>query len=140
MRATLLDRMNHRFRLFEELVGKVSDSDFRRSLDVPRSKTIAEHLWCVVGARQSYRRALEAGEWVGFQCSLDESADRREYLAELERSARELRGTVEAITEWTDGREALLAQLHEHETIHEGQLIRQVYALELKMPNSSFWA
>lgn len=140
MLTVLLDQLNTRFGMFEELAASVNDADFHRRLDTPRSKTIAEHLWCVLGARQSYARALKAGEWTGFQCSLEESAGREEFLAELERSARELNQTVNAVTDWTDGRKQLLAQLHEHETMHEGQLIRQVYGLGLEMPKSSFWA
>ncbi|MGL5010629.1 MAG: hypothetical protein ACRC6I_12165, partial [Paracoccaceae bacterium] len=35
-----------------------------------RSNTIGNQFWCIVGARESYGRAFDAGAWQGFSCSL----------------------------------------------------------------------
>ena len=102
-----------------------------------RSNTIGAQFWCVVGARESYTRALEHGEWQGFSCSLDGSAtgDKPQVEAGLARSRRRFSDVVAGL-EWTEDRDRLLLALLEHEAQHHGQLIRYVYALDLEFPES----
>ena len=59
---------------------------------------------------------------------------------ELEALDRSEEALIEVLgdLEWTDAREHLLLDLLEHETQHQGQLIRYVYALDRPFPES--WA
>jgi len=136
----VLTNLEKRFDVFVELLAKVDDTDFHKKLDVPKNKSIAEHLWCVIGARQSFARAIQAGEWQGFDCSLDAKAGTTDYKAALDKATTVFHQTVKQVDDWTEDRQALLAKLYEHEVIHEGQLIRHVYGMGLSMPSSSQWA
>ncbi len=45
-------------------------------------------------------------------------------------------GKTLAAIEWTDAKDGLLVDLLEHETMHQGQLIRYVYGLGFSFPES----
>ncbi len=47
---------------------------------------------------------------------------------------------VDGVDNWTSEREALLLKLSEHEVMHEGAIIRHMYACELDIPSSVQWA
>ena len=136
----ILTNLEKRFDVFDDVLATVDENDFHKTLDVPKNKSIAEHLWCVIGARQSFARAIQAGEWQGFECSLYTEAGPADYKTALDKATAEFHRTVRDLGNWSDDRQALLAQLHEHEVMHEGQLIRQVYGLGLSMPATSQWA
>lgn len=140
MREVIINNMQQRFGALSDLAAALDATDYSKNLAVERSKSIGEHFWCLVGARESYFRALEAGEWQGFDCSLkDHNVSQPEFIAALNRTADEF-SYVLARTHWALATEQLLAELYEHEVMHEGQLIRLIYGLHLTMPASSKWA
>ena len=101
-----------------------------------RSNAVGEQLWCVVGARESFARAIEAGEWSGFSCSLTatETREREAVLAALSQSADGVLAAIGDLDPQDDDRCRFALQLLEHETAHHGQLIRYLYGLELPIP------
>ena len=102
------------------------------------SNTIGQQLWCVVGARESYARAIAAGGWQGFECALPSAqiADPAAAAVHLRRAAGEAESAIAATTDWTPDRTRLLMSLLEHEVQHHGQLIRYLYANRLPIPAS----
>lgn len=139
MRDVLVEALTARFAAYGELVESVDDGAFAARPDVPRHKTLAEHLWCVVGARESYARAIEAGAWSGFACSLA-GTSRDDFAAALASSSDAARAAIAGVVAWTPEHEKLLVALFEHEVMHEGQLIRHLYAIERSVPASFPWA
>lgn len=102
--------------------------------DVP-SNTMGEQAYCIIGARESYLKALKKGHWVGFDCSLIDSDDKplinsklEETHANIERFL--LETSIDNITS------NLLFDLLEHEVQHHGQLIRYAYANKINFPKS----
>lgn len=98
-----------------------------------RSNTIGEQFWCIAGARESYSRAYDAGEWKGFTCSLDEPHSPDVLQAVLSDSRTEIVAKLYE-TALDAARETILADLLEHEVQHHGQLIRYFYANGLPFP------
>ena len=139
MKDIVIDHIQQRFGVLRELAESLTDSQLSMKLDLAKSKSAVEHFWCVVGARESYFKALLVGKWSGFSCSLTDSSNRSDYIAALQRTETQFHSIVEQ-TSWSSDTEELLVNLLEHETMHEGQLIRLVYGLNLKMPISSKWA
>ena len=123
--------------LFRELVASIAEPVLAESLPGLPSNSIGAQLWCVVGARESYGRAIEAGEWSGFACSLSgESTHVRDrVLAALEASSARLLEIFDAV-EWSAATCALALDCLEHEASHQGQLIRYLYGLDLEIPPS----
>lgn len=132
----VLGHLDRSFAAWDDLVRALPDEALRYSLSVP-SNTIGEQAWCVVGARESYTRAIAAGAWQGFACSLgaNDLAKGSDVLEGMRRSARAFRDATEGI-EWTDARVQLLLDLLEHENQHQGQLIRYCYAHRIDFPDS----
>ena len=135
----VLMHIRARFQSYDELAQQMSDDLLDKNVPVPRNKTIAEHLWCVVGARESFSRALAAGAWTGFSCSLEDQRQ-RSFIDALKSSGDAFNRVVAEIDDWSTARQDLLLDLLEHEVMHEGQLIRHVYALGETVPKSWKWA
>lgn len=139
MRETIVKNLERRFLSYGELIDSIDEAMLVAALDVPKHKTLKEHLWCVVGARESYTRALTAGQWEGFSCSMT-SYTKGDFQSALSRAAGAARDAIEGIDEWTNDHDALLATLAEHEVMHEGQIIRHIYGTGGTLPSSWKWA
>jgi hypothetical protein len=116
-----------------ELARSLDDESMGRRLQDP-SNTLWDQFWCMVGARESYARAITAGEWVGFGCSL--TADDRGSQPRVVEALQSSRDEVQQAMSLPDPREQLILDLLLHETQHHGQLIRYVYGLGLEFPES----
>jgi hypothetical protein len=139
MRTKIIENLKARFGAYADLIAAVDEALIGQKIDVPKHKSLGDHLWCVVGSRESYGRALVAGGWQGFACSM-KAFSRDDFAAKLDDSARDLLAVIDGVSDWTPAREALLADLAEHEVMHEGQIIRHMYALERTLPASWKWA
>ncbi len=84
MNDILKTRLDRAFTLTRDLVAHLDEGAL--GLDLPNlpSNRIAGQLWCIVGARESYLRAIEAGGWQGFTCSLSAPRVKGSVLAALE--------------------------------------------------------
>lgn len=132
MSQTTYERLVEEMPLFEDLIVAMSDTAMELGLPV-RSNTIWDQLWCVVGARESYAKAIASGEWAGFSCSLT-ATDRgsRKKMAEALASSRVM---MEESGKSSPDSPFLLDVLL-HEAQHQGQLIRYIYGLDLAFPAS----
>ena len=139
MRDTIIKALMERFRAYDDLVKSSSDETIALKLDVPKNKSLMEHLWCVVGARESYAKALTEGSWSGFSCSLS-NYSKKDFTEKLTSSAEEVISSITNIEDWTTERDELLLTLSEHEVMHEGQIIRHLHGLEIEIPATVKWA
>ena len=139
MRDEVIARLNRRFDAYADLIDTITPDRLTATVDVPKHKTLAEHFWCVVGARESYARAIHTGAWDGFACSMD-TFELADFKASLASSASKVQHALDDVQDWHAAREELLATLAEHEVMHEGQIIRHMYALGESLPDSWTWA
>jgi hypothetical protein len=130
---SLVMQLGNSMEMTDELASCLDDESMSRRLQDP-SNTLWDQLWCMVGARESYARAITAGEWVGFACSLtaEDRGSRPRVVEALQSSRDEVQRAVSS----PDSPEELILDLLLHETQHHGQLIRYVYGLGLKFPKS----
>lgn len=122
--------------LYDELALFLPPSAFASKLaDLP-SNTIGQQLWCVIGARESYVRALAANQWQGFRCSLsaDQVTEPTAIQSALKNSAAAMRREFDRLPGLTDTQIRLAFELLEHEVLHQGQLVRYLYGLKLGVP------
>jgi hypothetical protein len=133
---TLRERFERSFGLYRDLVESIGPHELASRLGDLPSNTIGAQLWCVVGARESYSRAIAAGAWSGFACSLDDPGSTSKVLAALARSERDVREALDDLESATDPASGLILDLLEHEAAHQGQLIRYLYGLRLPIPAS----
>ena len=139
MHDQLTSRLYSRLNAYADLAASLDDDVLHRTINVPKHKSLAERLWCVVGARESYAKAIESGAWDGFSCSMD-SFTAADFKTKLTESGVQVRNAVTGVESWSDEQKDFLITLAEHEVMHEGQIIRHIYALELELPSSWTWA
>ncbi len=134
MNQKLKTHLVRSFRLTHDLFTHLDEASL--SLDLPNlpSNRIADQLWCIVGARESYTKAIEAGGWQGFSCSLKTPRAKEAVLAALEATQERL-GEID-FAGLSETQVDLAFELLEHEVQHHGQLIRFVYANGLTFPVS----
>ncbi|WP_096153574.1 MULTISPECIES: hypothetical protein [Bacillus] len=99
------------------------------------SNTIGDQAYCLIGARESYLKALRVGEWAGFDCSLNDNKDKALILNKLEETYTNIQRFFHEPTK-EDRNMNLLIDLLEHEVQHHGQLIRYAYANKMDFPKS----
>lgn len=139
MRKTIIRNIEKRINAYSDFILAIDSNDLNKKLDIPKNKSVIEHLWCIVGTRESYAKALASGEWQGFSCSM-KTYDRESFEHALASSGQALIVAIEAVSDWTSEHDELLAAIAEHEVIHEGQIIRQMYGLGRELPTSWRWA
>ena len=139
MRQTIIDNLARRLAFYAALVDEAADDAFGAELDVPRNRTLGQHLWCIVGTRESYAKAIADGAMGGWSSSV-KTLQRDEFRAKLASSRAALLDAIEGVADWTPERDALLAEVAEHEVMHEGQIIRLMFGLEKPVPESCSWA
>lgn len=139
MREVIVRNLRKRIQSYSDLIAAIDSTDLGARLEIPKDKSVAEHLWCIVGARESYAKALAAGGWQGFSCSMV-THDRASFERALATSGKALLSAIENVDEWSSSREDLLAAVSEHEVMHEGQIIRHMYGLGRALPASWRWA
>ena len=128
-------RLDAVFRLYDELIASLDGAQLRQSLPVP-SNPIGSQLWCVVGARETWARAMEKGTWGPFGCSIASFEDAHEpglvaqALATSASAFREAALATAADETRTDFKLGLL----EHESQHLGQILRYILGLGIEPP------
>jgi hypothetical protein len=132
--AAVGERFERSFGLYGDLAESIDERALASRLGDLPSNTIGSQLWCVVGARESYSRAIKADAWSGFACSLDDPGSADRVKDALERSARDVREALESMASASDTQSRLIVDLLEHEAAHQGQLIRYLYGLRLDIP------
>lgn len=134
MDQRLKANLDRAFALTRDFVVHLEEESL--GLDLPNvpSNQISGQLWCIVGARESYTKAIETGGWKGFSCSLTAPRVKQSVLAALEATHGRLREID--FMDLTDAQVELAFGLLEHEIQHHGQLIRFVYGNRLTFPPS----
>jgi hypothetical protein len=132
----LYERLNTSFDLYNELAAHLDESSLGSKLAALPSNTIGEQLWCVVGARESYTRGIQKGQWDGFRCSLAKEAigKKKDVTDALAKSALMAQKILSENESLSTEQEKLAFDLLEHEVQHQGQLIRYLYGLKLGIP------
>lgn len=131
----LTEHLQKVFDLTNDLAKDLSADDLILKLKDLPSNTIGEQFWCVVGARESYLKAINRECWMGFNCSLDNTTSKIDLLHFLEKSAEENIGFLNS-HKLSEIQAEFIISLIEHETQHHGQLIRYVYGNKLDFPKS----
>ena len=131
----LKQRVLQALSLTDDFYNHIKGGSLRLRISEVPSNTIGEQAYCIVGARESYIKALKTGEWAGFDCSLIDSNDKTLIINKLEETHKNIERFLQdnSIGEINNN---LLIDLLEHEVQHHGQLIRYAYANKIDFPKS----
>lgn len=130
------ERLDRSVGLARDLIAVLDSKSLNSKLPQLPSNTLGEQMWCVIGARESYARAIRSGEWAGFACSLENPQDQSQVAEALLRSEVAVREALDGLEAFTESQSRFLVDLIEHEAAHQGQCIRYLYGLKLPIPPS----
>jgi len=130
----LKTKLDRSFKLTHDLIMHLDEISLNLDLPSLPSNRIAGQLWCIVGARESYTKAIVMGGWKGFSCSLSTPRVKESVLAALEATHKQM--SEIDFADLTDVQIDFAFDLLEHEIQHHGQLIRFVYGNGLTFPDS----
>lgn len=136
IQSAIVESFERSFALYRDLISTVDEDALGSKLPEVRSNTLGLQLWCVVGARESFSLAVKKGQWSGFSCSLETAIETEPVAMALESSAAAVTDVLSTIEDYSDAQNRLIVDLLEHEAAHHGQIIRYLYGLELKIPES----
>ena len=134
MSQTLKEKLARSFQLTHDFVTHLDETSLNMDLPNLPSNRIAGQLWCIVGARESYTKAIETSGWKGFSCSLTTPPVKQSVLVARETTYKQLNEID--FTELSDVQIEFAFDLLEHEIQHHGQLIRFAYGNGLTFPDS----
>ncbi|WP_349427731.1 hypothetical protein [Microbacterium sp. LWS13-1.2] len=123
--------------LYIDLVDALTTEQLGSRLAVP-SDTVGHQLWCVLGARESYPRAAQAGQWQGFTSpvSVEQTTDAAALRTAFVQTASDVGEWIAGLDAEDEAALTYALALLEHETQHHGQLIRFQYGLGIDRPHS----
>lgn len=132
----LKEKLQRSFGLYEDLIQNLKEENLASDLAGLPSNTIGQQLWCVVGARQSYLKAILAGGWQGFACGLDwkSTTNKTAVLQHLIDTKQDFLSSIEKLSSLTAAQQSLMIDLIEHEAQHHGQLVRYLYGQKIPVP------
>jgi hypothetical protein len=135
MRDAIFKRLDTAFRFTNELSQSTSESSLNCRIAGVPSNSIGSQFWCIIGARESYIKAIVSGGWLGFSCSLTraQSKEPRSIQSALSET-RDQALVVITKSEMSDSQWQLAFDLWEHEILHQGQLVRYFYANCIPFP------
>jgi hypothetical protein len=131
----LINHLKRAFALTADLIQHLPEEALGQKLGDLPSNTIGQQLWCVIGARESYLKAVVNNGWSGFGCSLGDTNAKAEVLNCLKNSEQDWLAYLEEQV-LNNNQTAFLLDLLEHELQHHGQLIRYAYGNRLGFPAS----
>lgn len=134
MSPMLIERLKKSFVIYNELAAHLEETSLKSKLATLPSNSIGHQLWCVVGARESYAKGIQKGQWDGFSCSLKVTDKKREVTDALVKSADAALSVFNQVFNFSEAQAELAFDLLEHEVQHQGQLIRYLYGLKLGIP------
>ena len=138
MNELLRRRLERANTLYLDLLDTVPAEHLGSRLPGLPSDTVGHQLWCVLGARVSFPLAARAGEWQGFSSPIDRdgSADAAAVRAAFVQTAADVDEWVAGIDAADEDSLRYVLALLEHETMHQGQLIRYLYGLGIDRPHT----
>lgn len=131
----MIKRIERAFDLTYDLATNLQVMNLKLKLKDLPSNEIGQQFWCIIGARESYLKAIINGMWSGFSCALKDTSSKEDILNLLNQTKSSF---VDYLTKHTlsEDQMEMLLDLLEHEIQHHGQLIRYIYGNKLKFPES----
>jgi len=134
VKMDIANRVVRVLKLTNDFFAHIPESSLTQNIPNAPSNSIGEQAWCIIGARESYLKALREGRWAGFSCSLHDHTVKNAVMGKLEGSTADIQSFLQTATQSVNW--DLAVDLLEHEVQHHGQLIRYAYANRLEFPES----
>ena len=131
------------FNMNNEFIKAIEEQDLKLRITSARSNTIGSQLACVARARDAYSKCIINDEEFSWNPDFpyDDRYEHTKLSKHLIEKSSKLIKEYESFNNLSENQLSLTMDLLGHEFLHQGQLIRYIYANNLSMPNliKSFW-
>ena len=147
-----MDGMNHKLlikkledtlNMNNEFIKVICDADLKLRISGVRSSTIGNQIACVARARDAYSKSIMSDEAFKWRPDFpyEDRYDQSKLDQHLENVGQGLLAAIKGFENLSDNQLDLIIDLISHEFLHQGQLVRYVYANDLTMPSMTkkFW-
>lgn len=139
----IMKKLENVFKMNNEYIEMIEEEKLKLRMPSVRSNTIGSQLACVARARDAYFKSIVNDEEFSWDPDFPYD-DRYEHLKlkkHLMEKSTEIIKWIESCEKISENQLSLIIDLFSHEFLHQGQLIRYMYANNISMPNviKSFW-
>lgn len=134
--SLILKKLEHVIKMNNEFLDKLEKEKLKLTIPEVSSNTIGSQFHCIIGARNSYFKSIiedRAFSWepeLGYDKRYDFDVITSLMVHKSKSQIEELKN----IEKFSDNQLALIIDLISHEFMHQGQLIRFLYANQINMP------
>ncbi len=139
----LIKKLSEVFNMNNEFIKVIEAQSLKLRIENARSNSIGSQLACVARARDAYSKSILSDAPFSWKPDFPyENRYNLEQLSEhlIEKSAEFIK-SLESFDALTENQMDLSIDLIGHEFLHQGQLVRYIYANNLTMPGTvkGFW-
>lgn len=139
----LIKKLNEVFAMNNEFVTVIEAQSLKLRIDIARSNSIGSQLACVARARDAYSKSILSDAPFSWEPDFpyENRYDQTKLSEHLIEKSAEFINSLESFDGLTENQMDLSIDLLGHEFLHQGQLVRYIYANNLTMPNGvkGFW-
>lgn len=139
----LIEKLEKVFILNNEFIESIKEESLKLHINSIRSNSIGSQIACLLGARDAYGKCILNDETFSWNPDFLHS-DRYTHVI-VKKHAQEVSSSLiskfKEIDILSENQSSLLLDLISHEYLHQGQLIRYIYANNLEIPTKlkGFW-
>jgi hypothetical protein len=142
--SILIEKIKAAFEMNDELFQVLQEEHLKLELGEFRSNNIGSQLYCVAAARDCYGHSIMEDKPFNWAPSMGREIHTDKSLLEsycIDNGVALINWLKHSTDKLSENQEELLFDLVAHEYMHQGQLIRYIYANELHMPHAmkAFW-
>ncbi len=139
----LIDKLETVFNMNNEFMKTIKEEVLKLNIESKRSNSIGSQVACLLGARDAYGKCISNDAEFSWNPDFKHS-DRYNHSIVNNHAvdvSTELITGFRTFAKLSDNQTSLIIDLIGHEYLHQGQLIRYIYANDLVMPNQikAFW-
>ena len=139
----VVKKLEKAFKMNNEFMKVIKEEALKLNIESTRSNSIGSQIACLLGARDAYGKCIVSDTEFSWNPDFKHS-DRYNHTIINKHAydvSNKLINQISGLEELSDNQSSLIIDLISHEYLHQGQLIRYIYANDLEMPKEmkSFW-
>lgn len=139
----IVKKLQDVFHMNNEFIQVIEEQSLKLRITDARSNTIGSQLACVARARDAYTKSILNDVTFSWKPDFpyEDRYDQMKLSQHLIEKSAEFVRVFELFENWSDNQLDLMIDLIGHEFLHQGQLVRYIYANKLSMPKTvkAFW-
>jgi len=139
----IIEKLDNVFKMNNEFLEEFNEDKMKLRIPEVRSNTIGSQIACIARARDAYSKCILEDRKFSWEPDFpyEDRYDSEKVLKHLNKVGENFIKYLSNVNDLSDNQMDLILDLIGHEYLHQGQLVRYIYANNLEMPTGikSFW-